>query len=418
MKRGLNDSNEEEVEPARIKQRRNPVGPPARGEEEMEAETDTEEDVLTTFNCPVRNRFAILPVDKVIDTIYKGPPKVSNRNPPKIFIKANSTEVKKLLKGFNYYSLENVRDGTNIVLDNNKQHDILVKFLENRKTIQFRTRPCTENAMKRFVVYGLNSTDEEFIIPDLHKYGIPIIKIRPIVVKRPRYHDHVNFVVYINRSEQITLPIIQKVTYINHTKVQWANYIVNGDGTYNCSRCQGYDHPADFCNLDPVCKVCAGAHLTTNCELILQKRADNKEKIATHFLKCYHCGDHHTAGYRYCPSRLDHNERKAKFQRRRPIIHYTDAPLPERYPWTNAKIPPAPTPVTAPATPLRTTQPHRQHPLQPRESPSNLQVPQDKFSAKEIAAIFAHIINCVDKCKTKSEQLQTIINVVAEYYIP
>lgn len=52
-------------------------------------------------------------------------------------------------------------------------------------------------------------------------------------------------------------------------------------------------------------------------------------------------------------------------------------------------------------------------PQQPQPSHNNT----DKFTAHEIAEIFNHILDCVDKCNNTRDELRVLTHVVAQYYI-
>lgn len=377
------------------------------------------------YACPTSNRFAILAIEKPPLSVLKIR-KTVPKAPPPIFVPEIRSKVDKLLKNFNFndYVLENVREGTNIHVNTTAQHkSLLDSLLEDN--IQYSSRPPPGVNYKRFVVFGLNSSDEENIIPDLASYGITAAKTRIIKVKRPRYDDHCNFVVYINQSENISLNIISQAQYISKSKVRWADFIVNGDGTSKCSRCQRFGHPGDYCNLPPRCGVCAGYHLTLNCELIAMKRANQMTSIDSQLLCCVHCQGKHTAGFSGCPKRPNFTQKGKKQQQ-----PFVDAPLPNRNHWKQPSSPRAPLITqSSPAglTHNRTTPSsnnQRQQQVHPNYTNNSFQNPQPsaepdnqtKFTAKQIASIFAHVINCVEKCKTKAEQLQTIISVIAEYY--
>lgn len=193
-------------------------------------------------------------------------------NPPKIFIPDIKLNVVKLLVKLKNFMLENVRDGTNVLPANISDHKAMIEMLQDH---QHFTRGLPGEGLKRFMVYGLGSNDLDMIKPDLSKYGINAQKILQKIPRNPRYHDHCNYIVYVKTDDNITLDMIKQVRYLCHTSVTWANFIVNGDGVGKCGRCQRFNHAADNCNMDPRCGVCSGVHLTMNCELLAEKRAQN-----------------------------------------------------------------------------------------------------------------------------------------------
>lgn len=293
-------------------------------------------------------------------------------------------------------------------------HKAMIEALQNH---QHFTRTLPGEGLKRFMVYGLGSNDYDQIKPDLSKYGINAVKIAQKVPRNPRYHDHCNYVVYVKADDSITLDMIKQARYLCHTAVTWANFIVNGDGVNKCGRCQRFNHSADYCNMAPRCGVCGGFHLTSNCELLAEKRAQNKIKIDQSLLRCVHCNGNHTAGYTECTERLKFiTARNNRNQR------WTNAPAPTSNPWHNrpqqqhsSRIQNN-TQQVIPPMPLNfVNNSFQQQPQQPQPSQNNPD--SDKFSAQEIATIFNHILDCVDKCNNKRDQLRVLTNVVAQYYI-
>lgn len=215
--------------------------------------------------------------------------------------------------------------------------------------------------------------------------------------------------------------MIRQARYICHTFVTWANFIVNGDGVTKCGRCQRFNHSSDNCNMDPRCGVCGGYHLTINCELLAEKRAQNKRKFDKRLLKCVHCNGNNTAGYTECTERLKFIKARNNRNQR-----WTNAPAPTSNPLqtrpqqqnpsriqTNIQqvIPPMP------IMPLNfVNNSFKQQPPQP-PLPTHNNTDSEKFKAQEIASIFNHILDCVDKCTNKTDQLRILTNVVAQYYI-
>lgn len=174
--------------------------------------------------------------------------------------------------------------------------------------------------------------------------------------------------------------------------------------------------------------MCAGYHLTSACEKLLSKRAYNKEKIDEKLIKCVNCNGGHTAGYLKCPYRLD------ILSRRQPKkTNFIDAPVPPVNIWNRRAIQPLPTPtpttMNPKSTPLRDNRPMTSpsavlnQPISPFQRPqvnstdNSSHLESDKFNAQEIGSIFSHIIRVIDQCKSKSEQLQVMMQIITQYYI-
>lgn len=136
---------------------------------------------------------------------------------------------------------------------------------------------------------------------------------------------------------------------------------------------------------------------------------------------CVHCNGNHTAGYTECTERLKFIKARNNRNQR-----WTNAPAPTSNPLqtrpqqqnpsriqTNIQqvIPPMP------IMPLNfVNNSFKQQPPQP-PLPTHNNTDSEKFTAQEIASIFNHILDCVDKCTNKRDQLRILTNVVAQYYI-
>lgn len=393
------------------------MSPPTTKPPDQQQQMDHDDNQI--INCETKNRFSVFLINKPESDILRIPPDKKPKTPPKIFVLANKNHTQGLLTQIptTEYALESVFEGTNILVNDMKQHAALIARFE-KEDVKFSTRPPPEGNVKRFVVYGLNSSDEGQIITDLAQYNVTADKVRVIRVKKPRYEDHCNFVVYIKRSERIDLNTLKQVQYLCHTKVKWAYYIANGDGISKCSRCQRFGHPGDFCNLPPRCGICAGHHLTMNCELLALKRANNKTFIDTDLLNCVHCQGKHTAGFMGCQKRINYSS-KRQSQNQQKRVEYVDAPAPRKSPWNIQHLPQPqiqPSPKQQQVFSYVNNSFKQPQPASDDQNNINCSNNQGKFTAKEIASIFSHVINCVEKCRTKSEQLQTIVNVISEYY--
>lgn len=408
-------------------------------------EMDADEDKTQDYACETSNRFAILPIIMPEPTVLSAP-KNKDLKPQKIFVNNNRLEVLKMLEGQSNYVLENVRGGTNVIPSTYAHQKALIKLLNDKKA-EYRSRPSPGERLKRFVLYGLNSDNEDQIKADLLEYGVKVEKIVQIKVKQPRYFDHCNYIIYVNSESGLTLATIQQAKFICHTQVKWANYIINGDGVSKCANCQQFGHPADYCKLKSRCGICAKFHRTSDCDLLLEKRAKNLKSINPDLLKCVHCEQHHTSGYTQCTERINYIMQREYFaQKASP--KFINAPAPNQNPWTprqynqSANYPPLsrwnkqprkdyqPT-TNAESSNIRES-PHQynqaaDHPPQgsqnnqPRkEYQRNTHANQvnnnnDLFSAGEISQMFHKILDIVDNCTSKQQQMRVMIDVITQY---
>lgn len=379
-------------------------------------------DVNMVYGCEVSNRFAILPV-KITESPILRPQKKYSDVPPKIFVPKTRPEVIKILANHKNFILENCSGGTNILPSSIQHHKTIMDFLFETK-IEYSSRAPPGARFRRYVLYGLNSTDYDSVASELLQYGVKVERVTQIAVKHPRYHDHTNYVVYIDPATGINLDTLKQIKYLCCQTIKWAAYIINGDGLTKCSRCQELDHPGSHCNMNPRCGVCAGHHLTSVCEFLLTKRANKKNQLDEKLLKCANCGGEHTAGYLKCPYRLEILARKQPKKTK-----FIPAPKPTTNAWVKDFAPPTQPPIQP--VPMTTTMPTTlpmpsfintsfQRPqVDPNSNSSNINNNSNssKFNAQEIGAIFSHIIKVIDQCHTKSEQLQVMMQIITQYYI-
>lgn len=395
------------------------------------------EGTSTSYGCTTNNRFDILKIPIAETSTLRL--QTTNTKPPSITVHKNRAEVELLLKDLSGFVLSNLKYGTRIFPNDIGHHKAIIELLEGiRPTVEFFSQAPPEKKMKRFVLYGLNTHDISDIMSDLDKYGVQPEKIVPMKVKKARYHDHQTYLVYYKFNSNITLDIVQQAKYVRHTKVSWANYIINGDGATVCGRCSNYGHSASYCNLSPRCGVCAGHHSTSNCELIQKRREEKKERIDDRHLKCPNCGGNHTAKFARCPRRMEYieNRRPPPSPPRRT---FADAPAPQMNAWNYPELQqrvnrntqsPINNSFQLPNH-LNQSVPNQNRNLQPPinnsfQTPTHLnqstptQNPNnnpEKFNAKQIMEIFNRVITCIDKCNSKSEQLQVMMEIISNYYI-
>lgn len=390
----------ESQEFSRSRESPSPRGMPPPEPEPIETDPDNDHGTMdnensTEITIPTYNRFEILRIPIPKPTVYKAQKPQSK--PPAIIIREPLSKVKPLLPN-EHYGVQNNNNGFRLLCNDIDQHKRFMELL-TMKRVQLYTHPYASDKTIRYVLYGLNTYTIEELSAELLRYGLQPKAIKKMTVKTPRYDDHATYLVYFSIDSGVTLSVIKQARVIMNTIVKWAHYKPNGDGITVCSHCSGLGHSASFCNLSPKCGVCSGAHTTANCEHILNKRAYNREKIAVELLRCPNCGGKHTRGYKKCEGRIEYINRR---QRNRTT--YTPAPLPppESIPWnfpelrgskkqTN-RIPP--------------TGNHNQY-----NSDDST-----KFSPPEVFKIFNKILNCIENCNTKTEQMQVMLDIMQEFF--
>lgn len=380
-------------------------------------------DKETSYGCSTSNRFEILKIPIREPTIFKGN-KPTIKPPSPITIIGDIINVRAFMKKHNHdkFVLENLKSPrddpnlrrTKVFCNDHKQFELLVKQLEDCN-IQFFHYGLQTEKLKRFVLYGLNQHPIVDIMDELEKYGIRPHLIKEMRVKKARYIDHCNYLVYYENNSGVTLNVLRQASYILSQKVYWNNYINNGDGVTLCRRCFRFGHSTSNCNLSPRCGVCAGYHPTYNCEHILGKRAANKTSIDNNLLKCANCQGPHTASYLNCPLRRKYIENKKSNMARlsNPPQNYVPAPPPEKNFWNTPQFTTSHRSAannSAPSSPAT----QQRHSEQPHSASDNN---QNRFNPKQIMEIVTRVINCIEKAATKAEQLNIVMEIITSYYI-
>lgn len=195
-----------------------------------------------------------------------------------------------------------------------------------------------------------------------------------------------------------------------------------------CSRCSTPGHSATWCNRPPKCKVCSSKHVTNDCPLIIAKREAKLSVIDKSHLKCPLCNGQHTATFRLCQGRQKYKENKLARQQQK-TTNYINAPQPTRNPWTMAShhFPTLSGQHQQIYEPQQQQQQQQYQPVFNRPEYSN-NIPQNnnqthnnqqstKFNSTELFAIFNQMIDIVQKCHNKGDQLKALSEIISQHLI-
>lgn len=346
----------------------------------------------------------------------------------------------------------------------------------NNLNAQYYHYPLPVPKQRRFVLYQLVDVEINEVIEDLHSYGLDPIEVKPMTIARPRYEGQLNLLVSFAHDDDITINILRKAKYIQHTVVKWDHFRQPADNILQCRNCFAYGHGTSGCHMAPRCMICANPHKTVNCHLILKKRSLNLEAIPEIYLKCCNCGGNHTAGFKNCPARTKFIQKRQRNQSKAPIYpapKFVPAPAPPQNAWLNPLRPtpnrppttpiarPLPTPRRTRKNPTRHTNPNTRPKLirsrsltptpKPGRSSSNesdceenktskkhttakirdtqiknknnlvnnalntFRDTSDLFSPQEAMDIFAEMLSVIRNCKTKEQQLKSLMELAYKY---
>ena len=146
------------------------------------------------------------------------------------------------------YIIKNLRNATQIWANNTATHS-LIKALLTENNINYYSYSKDGPKLRKYVLYGLNSEDIGDIKSDLFEYGLMPVDIKAMTIRKPRYDDHNNYLVYFDYEDKITLPMLQQAKYICSTRISWAHYRAPADKCIQCQNCFKYNHNAKECHL-------------------------------------------------------------------------------------------------------------------------------------------------------------------------
>ena len=216
-------------------------------------------------------------------------------------------------------------------------------------------------------------------------------------IKKKLYDEQVNYLIYLKKTEKITINDLSCLTGINHIRVRWAKYDNSKLSPAQCRRCQSFGHGMDSCFRNPKCVKCALNHWSHECPL----KPTTGVTLEKHQLRCANCSEHHTANYSKCKTRINYTTSSVNRTQPRPApIRRTDPQLdafnlPSRFgpqPWTT-------------------------RPAQATRAPSAV---EDLLPPEVIEEVFNDLFANLRGCRTAQDQILAIGKTVSKflYYKP
>lgn len=139
--------------------------------------------------------------------------------------------------------------------------------------------------------------------------------IKIIEPKKSRYHEHVNYIIFLKRGS-IAFKSLKDVKVICHTVVRWDHYRRRQRGPTQCTVCLRPGHGSRNCNMAPRCLYCSEGHLSSNCPKyldIVNSTNPTDDPVEVVFpAKCVLCDGDHFATDRSCPAKKDYVESRKK----------------------------------------------------------------------------------------------------------
>lgn len=306
-----------------------------------------EEDGDKTPEEKVKNRFEIRKV--FFPTLCdKKDTKTSSVIPPPLIVADTAVNIIKSLHQVcnqKQYAIKHLKHGIQLLVNN------LAMFTKAKQAlldnnIKFYTYNTDKIKQKKFVLYGLNNdVTIGDIMADLNEYGFVPSEVKPMHIKTPRYANQINYIIYFDAEEPVTLETLNKARYINHTVVKWAHYRASPERITQCRSCFRFNHGTSSCAMELRCLLCSLNHKVADCPLMLEKIRTNKDTVPAKSLKCANCGGQHSAAFIECPKRIEFINRKLRNNNRdragptaTTVNQFEPAPTPINNIWNNRNI--------------------------------------------------------------------------------
>lgn len=207
------------------------------------------------------------------------------------------------------YCIKNLIHGIQVTVETHNHHQALTEKLR-KSGIQFFTYNTYQIRMNKYVLHGLNNEDIGDVKADLARYGLQPADIKLMTIKRPKYDNHTNYLVFFDSEDHITMRVLENAKYIRNTVVRWSPYRKPESKCTQCRNCYRFGHGSTTCHMTPRCMFCSLDHATNDCPLLEQRKRMNAAAIDERLLKCPNCAGNHTAVFIECPSRQKYNQKK------------------------------------------------------------------------------------------------------------
>lgn len=307
------------------------------------------------------------------------------------------------LKLKNFY-VKITTKGINLYFNNIDEYKEARKFFQVNKFPTF-THDLNSEKQFRVVLKGLFSMEIDELAYELHSNGIKPVDIKNMIVKKRKYDDQANYLLYFNK-ESTNIMLLNKCKHLFHVRVEFERYCPHKFGPIRCRNCQLWGHGAKNCNLPAACMFCAENHQTNDCKFVV-----NGVRASGFVAKCANCGGKHSANFENCPSLIQYKElqenitRKNSVKNNRNVRHEVTKntkiqPIENRYTEKTRTY----ATVAANGINFSTTNHH-----QSNESSEKL------LSAQEMIKLTREMISIYKQCKTREQQFNAISELAIKY---
>lgn len=301
--------------------------------------------------------------------------------------------------------------GVKLYVDTVDEFKTLRDFLNKSNTIYY-TYTLDEEKRTKIVLYGLPSMDEREIALELSKYEVKPVEVRKFKIKKSRYQEHTNYLLYFAKNDNIRVATLREIRALFHYVVSWEYYRSTKRGPTQCRRCQAFGHSHNNCKLQQKCMKCSENHETDKCPYTRETIVNGQKtfRCQEDKLLCANCGEKHTALFKDCKSRLSYVDLKQKTsnrisqnQNKQKQRDYTS-----QYRNYSRNFPS----LTATSSTHQTPNHNYWSSSTAKTTNSN-----DLFSPHQLFSIFNEIVQLCNTCSSKSEQIAALSAIYQKHVI-
>lgn len=366
------------------------------------------------YNVPTSSRFNLLaPKDPTGPQGTLSKPKSPD---PEHFIilKEHITQLYNTAELVGLYNWKRLKNGDIKILPANEEAaaKIKVEVMKNG----WYTHPTAREY--KYVVYGLMPMKPQDLVNRINVAAAGRVTANyasQMTIKNPSYSGQCNYLVYF--AQNPTLEVLREsIVHINNAIPSWAHYRNKkpGDRISQCTNCQKAYHGKRGCHLPPACGVCAEPHPTSECPLLVEKRAQNKARIDEALLKCINCGGHHTASYKECEY-LQRVKPQIKRSRLWAQNYSTNTPTEPQYIQSPPDLQRDFPALQRPHWQAPSQQHHQQQHQPPQFNVNHGSDNSNLFNIQEIQIIMRDIMTQLRNCKSKEDQFNVMFTLAAKY---
>lgn len=347
--------------------------------------------------------------------------------PPPIVVDSSIPlrEVQHILGGDCFFKKTSI--GTKVFPKTKEKFEFCKKALLDSK-IEFHSFNSKENRLFTTFLYGLPKIDPLIISEELKSFNLAPIAVKEIPTRYSSLDDAVYKIQFLRKD--FNPKSLSNVKSICDVLVSWKKYKPKkSDKPTQCWNCLMYGHGGDHCNRNSACMACANQHNVNDCPFL-----KNNKKPAT--FTCFNCKKHgneksdHAANDINCPFRSIYLETRTRVTNRQQKrvrnsaqsgrnFNQSEYPaLNQNNNSNNSNNNNTVSSVQQQLTYSQQLQRNNNSNSQNNNSNTNQQrtSTDSLFSINDLFGIFMSAVGDLQKCSTKLQQVQVVVNLIKHAY--